>query len=145
MGNPRPSRSRARSVVPTSASMASEVVLTTDDASLVEAARSRRFRALADRDLRASVLVGGAFFVVAAAGGKPLAWRRWPVSAGRAGARFGRDSSRAAIRQRLALGVGPRVPLGFMAMVYFVDAALSPVGVLLAALARVWARLLTGA
>ena len=58
--------------------MASEVVLTTDDASLVEAARSRRFRALADRDLRASVLVGGAFFVVALALAALLRTNRTP-------------------------------------------------------------------
>ena len=227
--------------------MASEVVLTTDDASLVEAARSRRFRALADRDLRASVLVGGAFFVVAlalaallrtnrtpsplevaafvvayalvarvefeagpgvavptqlvlvpmmfalplgivpvcvacglslrfllsaptlrvqlerlplqlvsswhavgpvlvlaAAGEKPFAWTRWPVYAAALGAQFVLDYSSAAIRQRLALGVRPRAQLGFMAMVYFVDAALAPVGLLLAALGRVWAPLLAG-
>ena len=53
--------------MPKSASMASDVVLASDDASLVEAARTRSFSALADRDLRASVLVGGAFFVVALA------------------------------------------------------------------------------
>jgi HD-GYP domain-containing protein (c-di-GMP phosphodiesterase class II) len=47
--------------------MASDVVLASDDASLVEAARSRRLRALADRDLRASLVVGGAFLVVALA------------------------------------------------------------------------------
>src|ERR671931_1130873 len=41
--------------------MASEVVLASDDASLVEAARTRRAHALADRDLRASLVVGGAF------------------------------------------------------------------------------------
>jgi putative nucleotidyltransferase with HDIG domain len=47
--------------------MASDVVLASDDASLVEAARSRRSLALADRDLRASLVVGGAFLVVALA------------------------------------------------------------------------------
>ena len=47
--------------------MASDVVLASDDASLVEAARSRRRHALADRDLRASLVVGGAFLVVALA------------------------------------------------------------------------------
>jgi putative nucleotidyltransferase with HDIG domain len=47
--------------------MASEVVLASDDARLVEAARSRRSHALADRDLRASLFVGGAFLVVALA------------------------------------------------------------------------------
>src|SRR5919197_6229732 len=47
--------------------MASDVVLASDDASLVEAARSRRSRALADRDLRASLVVGGAFLAVALA------------------------------------------------------------------------------
>ena len=44
--------------------MASDVVLASDDASLVEAARSRRSHALADRDLRASLLVGGGFLAV---------------------------------------------------------------------------------
>src|SRR5919199_2540399 len=44
--------------------MASEVVLAGDDASLVAAARRRRSRALANRDLRASLVVGGAFLVV---------------------------------------------------------------------------------
>jgi HD-GYP domain-containing protein (c-di-GMP phosphodiesterase class II) len=47
--------------------MASDVVLASDDASLVEAARSRRSRALADRDLRASLVVGGAFLAFALA------------------------------------------------------------------------------
>src|ERR671924_1977317 len=45
--------------------MASDVVLRSDDASLVEAARSRRSHTLADRDLRASLVVGGTFLAVA--------------------------------------------------------------------------------
>ena len=86
----------------------------------------------------------GPVLVLAAAGEKPFAWTRWPVYAAALGAQFMLDYSSAAIRQRLALGVRPRAQLGFMAMVYFVDAALAPVGLLLAALGRVWAPLLAG-
>jgi HD-GYP domain-containing protein (c-di-GMP phosphodiesterase class II) len=225
--------------------MASEVVLAADDASLVEAARSRRSRALGNRDLRASLVVGGAFvavalalvallrserapsflevaafvvayalvarvefevgpgvavptqlvlvpmlfalplavvpicvacglslrfllsaptlrvqlerlplqlvsswhavgpvIVLAAAGEGPFSWSRWPLYAAALGAQFVLDYSSAAIRQWLALGVRPRAQLHFMAMVYLVDAALAPVGLVLAALGRTWAPLL---
>jgi len=225
--------------------MTSEVVLASDDASLVAAARTRRSRALADRDLRASLVVGGAFLavalalgallssqrspspfevvafvvayafvarvefevgpgmavptqlvlvpmlfalplgvvpacvacglalrsllsgqtlrvqlerlplqlvsswhavgpvlVLAAAGERPFSWTRWPVYAAALGAQFVFDYWSAATRQWLALGVRPRAQLGFMAMVYLVDAALAPVGLVLAAVERTWAPLL---
>jgi HD-GYP domain-containing protein (c-di-GMP phosphodiesterase class II) len=228
-----------------SGSMASEVVLSADDASLVEAARSRRSLALANRDLWASLVVGGAFLavalalvallpserapsflevaafvvayafvarvefevgpgiavptqlvlvpmlfalplavvpicvacglslrfllsaptlrvqlerlplqlvsswhavgpvvVLAAAGEGSFAWGHWPVYAAALGAQFVLDYSSAAIRQWLALGVRPRAQLQFMAMVYVVDAALAPVGLVLAALERSWVPLL---
>src|ERR671937_1290835 len=58
--------------------MASEVVLAGDDASLVEAARTRRAHALADRDLRASLVVGGAFLATMLALAALLASTRSP-------------------------------------------------------------------
>jgi HD-GYP domain-containing protein (c-di-GMP phosphodiesterase class II) len=225
--------------------MASEVVLATDDASLVEAARSRRSRALANRDLGASLGVGGAFvavslalvavlpsartpsffevaafvaayalvarvefevgpgvavptqlvlvpmlfalplgvvpicvacglslrfllsaptlrvqlerlplqlvsswhaigpvLVLSAFGEQPFTWSSWPVYAAALGAQFALDYSSAALRQWLALGVRPRAQLGFMAMVYAVDAALAPIGLVLAAVERTWVPLL---
>src|SRR5438105_14035381 len=233
-------------MVPKPGSMASEVVLASDDASLVAAARTRRSRALADRDLRASLVVGGVFLavtlalaallssgrspspfevvafvvayafvarvefevgpgmavptqlvlvpmlfalplgvvpacvacglalrsflsrqplrvqlerlplqlvsswhavgpvlVLAAAGERPFSWTHWPVYAAALGAQFVFDYWSAATRQWLALGVRPRAQLGFMAMVYLVDAALAPVGLVLAAAGRMWAPLLT--
>ena len=84
----------------------------------------------------------GPVLVLAAAGERPFAWKHWSVYAAALGAQFVFDYGSAATRQWLALGVRPRAQLGFMAMVYLVDAALAPVGLVLAATARTWAPLL---
>src|SRR5438128_5998574 len=84
----------------------------------------------------------GPVLVLAAAGERPFAWTRWPVYAAALGTQFVFDYGSAATRQWLALGVRPRAQLGFMAMVYLVDAALAPVGLVLAATGRTWAPLL---
>src|SRR5207302_70675 len=85
----------------------------------------------------------GPVLVLAAAGERPFSWTHWPVYAAALGAQFVFDYWSAATRQWLALGVRPRAQLGFMAMVYLVDAALAPVGLALAAAGRMWAPLLT--
>ena len=84
----------------------------------------------------------GPVLVLAAAGERPFSWTHWPVYAAALGAQFVFDYWSAATRQWLALGVRPRAQLGFMAMVYLVDAALAPVGLALAAAGRMWAPLL---
>ncbi|HEX6701396.1 MAG TPA: HD-GYP domain-containing protein [Gaiellaceae bacterium] len=84
----------------------------------------------------------GPVALLAVAGQLPFAWSRWPVYIAALGAQFALDYGSAATRQWLALGVRPRAQLRFMATVYLVDAALAPVGLLLAATGRAWAPLL---
>ena len=80
--------------------------------------------------------------VLAAAGQPAFAWAHWPVYAGALAAQFALDFASVATRQRLAGRFSPRSQLGFMGIVYLVDAGLAPIGLLLVATGRSWAPLL---
>jgi HD-GYP domain-containing protein (c-di-GMP phosphodiesterase class II) len=84
----------------------------------------------------------GPVAVLAAAGDLPFAWSRWPVYAAALAAQFVLDFGSAAVRQRLALDVPAREQLKFMGLAYLVDAALAPVGLLVAASGKSAAALL---
>jgi HD-GYP domain-containing protein (c-di-GMP phosphodiesterase class II) len=60
------------------------------------------------------------------------AWSDWPVYLLALAAQLGFDFVSSAARERLALGISIREALGFMGLVYLVDAALAPVGLLAA-------------
>src|ERR687888_252912 len=98
--------------------MASEVVLASDDASLVEAARTRRAHALRVQlerlplQLVSSWHAVGPVLVLAAAGERPFSWSRWPVYAAALGAQFVLDYWSAATRQWPPRPAAPRGPPG---------------------------------
>ncbi len=76
----------------------------------------------------------GPALVLAAAGAAEPSLADWPVYVVAFGAQCALDFASAAARERLALGVSPRVLVGHMSRAWTVDAALAPIG-LLAALA----------
>jgi HD-GYP domain-containing protein (c-di-GMP phosphodiesterase class II) len=73
----------------------------------------------------------GPVVVIALAGGLPLRWSAWPIYAAALGAQFATDYANAALNS-----VGNRVSLralpGFVWIAYTVDAALAPIGLVLA-------------
>ena len=78
----------------------------------------------------------GPVLVLAAAGEAAPALRQWPVYVAALGAQFAFDFGATAARERLALGVGPRLLIRYMSVAWLADCALSPIG-LLAAIAAV--------
>ena len=78
----------------------------------------------------------GPVLVLAAAGEAVPALRQWPVYVAALGAQFAFDFAATAARERLALGVRPRLLIRYMSVAWIADCALSPIG-LLAAIAAV--------
>jgi len=78
----------------------------------------------------------GPVLVLAAAGEAAPALRQWPVYVAALGAQFAFDFAGTAARERLALGVRPRLLVRYMSVAWIADCALSPIG-LLAAIAAV--------
>jgi HD-GYP domain-containing protein (c-di-GMP phosphodiesterase class II) len=77
----------------------------------------------------------GPALVIALAGGLPLRWSAWPVYVTALLAQFGFDLAHSVIGG-LAHRIRARAVLGFVGLVYAVDAALAPVGLALAFAAR---------
>jgi HD-GYP domain-containing protein (c-di-GMP phosphodiesterase class II) len=73
----------------------------------------------------------GPTLVIALAGGLPLRWSAWPVYVAALLAQFTFDLTHSVIGS-LANRIRPRTVLGFLWLVYFVDASLAPVGLMLA-------------
>jgi HD-GYP domain-containing protein (c-di-GMP phosphodiesterase class II) len=102
---------------------------------------TRSLRAAAERlplQLVSSWHALGPALVLTLAGDPAFAWHRWPLYLAALAAQFALDSGSAAARQRLALDVSIRSQLRFMALVYGVDAALAPIGLLLVATGHFW-------
>jgi len=78
----------------------------------------------------------GPVLVLAAAGEAVPALRQWPVYVAALAAQFVFDFAATAARERLALGVRPRLLIRYMSVAWIADCALSPIG-LLAAIAAV--------
>lgn len=74
----------------------------------------------------------GPVLVLAAAGEAAPSLRRWPVYAAALGAQFAFDFGAAAARERLALGVAPRLLVRYMSVAWLADCVLSPIGLLAA-------------
>jgi HD-GYP domain-containing protein (c-di-GMP phosphodiesterase class II) len=70
--------------------------------------------------------------VLAAAGERAPAWEDWPLYVAALGAQFLCDFGASATWEWLALGVRPSVQARFMGLAYAVDAALAPIGLVLA-------------
>ena len=73
----------------------------------------------------------GPALVIALAGGLPLRWSAWPVYVAALLAQFAFDLAHS-VFGGLANHISPRAVLGFVGVVYSVDAALAPVGLTLA-------------
>jgi HD-GYP domain-containing protein (c-di-GMP phosphodiesterase class II) len=73
----------------------------------------------------------GAVLVVGLAGGLPVRWSAWPIYVAALGAQFAFDFANAGVNV-LANHVRLRTLLGFFGLVYVVDAALAPIGLVLA-------------
>jgi len=74
----------------------------------------------------------GPAVVLCAAGAPSAALRHWPIFAAALVAQFACDIGAAIVRERLRTGVAPALQLRMMSMVASVDAALAPVGLLVA-------------
>jgi HD-GYP domain-containing protein (c-di-GMP phosphodiesterase class II) len=70
--------------------------------------------------------------VLALAGERAPAWSDWPLYVAALAAQFGCDYAAAASWEWLALGVRPAAQARFMTLAYVVDAALAPIGFVLA-------------
>jgi HD-GYP domain-containing protein (c-di-GMP phosphodiesterase class II) len=70
--------------------------------------------------------------VLLAAGEPGASWDAWPLLGLAVGAQLAIDFASSAVRDALVLGVSPRARLGYMGSAYVVDAALTPIGFLLA-------------
>jgi HD-GYP domain-containing protein (c-di-GMP phosphodiesterase class II) len=77
----------------------------------------------------------GPALVLAAAGPREPALADWWIYALAFGAQIGLDFASVAARERIALGVSPRVLVGHMSKAWGVDAALAPIGILVASAA----------
>jgi putative nucleotidyltransferase with HDIG domain len=77
----------------------------------------------------------GPVLVLATVGEQTPVLRHWPLYVAALGAQFVFDYASTAARERLALGVSPRVLLRYMSWVYLVDAALAPIGLAIAIVA----------
>ena len=90
---------------------------------------------------RVFVRLGNAFYslgpvlVLAAFGEGDPTLRDWPIYALALGAQFAFDFASAAAHERIALGISPRLLVGYMSVTWAVDAALAPVGLLTALVA----------
>jgi HD-GYP domain-containing protein (c-di-GMP phosphodiesterase class II) len=73
----------------------------------------------------------GPTLVIALAGGLPLRWSAYPVYVAALFAQFAFDLTHSVIGS-LANRIRPRTVLGFLWLVYFVDASLAPIGLVLA-------------
>jgi HD-GYP domain-containing protein (c-di-GMP phosphodiesterase class II) len=73
----------------------------------------------------------GPSLVIALAGGLPLRWSAWPVYVAALLTQFAFDLTHSVIGSR-ANRISPRTVLGFLWLVYFVDASLAPVGLAIA-------------
>jgi len=70
--------------------------------------------------------------VLAVAGERAPSWSDWPLYAAALAAQFGCDYAAAASWEWLALGVRPSAQARFMTLAYVVDAALAPIGFVVA-------------
>ena len=77
----------------------------------------------------------GLVLVVGLAGGLPLRWSAWPIYLAALAAQFAFDFANAGVNV-LANRVRLRTLLGFFGLVYLVDAALAPIGLVLALATR---------
>jgi HD-GYP domain-containing protein (c-di-GMP phosphodiesterase class II) len=83
------------------------------------------------RQLPVAIHAIGPVLVLSLAGGLPLRWSAWPVYLGALAAQFAFDFANAVVNGR-ATGVPIRSVAEFAAIAYAVDAALAPVGLLVA-------------
>jgi HD-GYP domain-containing protein (c-di-GMP phosphodiesterase class II) len=74
----------------------------------------------------------GPVAILAMAGEAAPSLGRWPVYLAAFAAQFALDFTSAALRERLALGVSPRLLIRYMSVAWIADCALSPVGLLAA-------------
>jgi HD-GYP domain-containing protein (c-di-GMP phosphodiesterase class II) len=99
---------------------------------VVEIARGRVSLDRALLSVVSSSYALGPALVLALAGERAPSWSDWPLYAAALGAQFGCDYAASASWEWLALGVRPTAQARFMTLAYVVDAALAPIGFVLA-------------
>jgi HD-GYP domain-containing protein (c-di-GMP phosphodiesterase class II) len=99
---------------------------------VVEIARGRVSLDRALLSVVSSSYALGPAAILALAGERGPAWGDWPLYFAALAAQFGCDYAAAASWEWLALGVRPRAQARFMTLAYVVDAALAPIGFVIA-------------